>query len=123
VPDGFIGELLKVVGRHVPPPPGVLSPSLWGTEGHLRELFGDRVQSLACSTETFTFRFASADAFVDYFRAYYGPTLKAFETVGPDGADALHADVVELVERYARPVGAAIAIPATYLQTVAVRSA
>jgi SAM-dependent methyltransferase len=121
-PDGFIGEMLKVVAGHVPPPPGVASPVLWGTEQHLRELFADRVDSISCTERTFTYRFRSAEAFVDLFRTYYGPTVKAFETAGDNGADALYADLVGLVNRHARTNGAAIAIPATYLETVAVTS-
>jgi SAM-dependent methyltransferase len=56
-PDGFIGEMLKVVAAHVPPPPGVPSPILWGTEPYLRELLGDQIDTLACRERTFTFRF------------------------------------------------------------------
>jgi SAM-dependent methyltransferase len=121
-PDGFIGEMLKVVAAHVPPPAGVASPVLWGTEQHLRELFADRVDSISCAERTFTYRFRSPEAFVDLFRTYYGPTVKAFEAVGENGTDALHSDLVELVKRHARTNGAAIAIPATYLETVAIAS-
>jgi SAM-dependent methyltransferase len=122
-PNGFIGEMLKVVSTHVAPVPDVSSPLLWGSEPYLRELFGDAIDSLACSERTFTFRFRSAEAFVDYFRRYYGPTLKAFETVGDAGSGALHADLVELVELYARTRTGQVAIPATWLETVAIRSA
>ena len=67
-PDGFIGELFRTVGAHVPPPAGVQSPMLWGTEAHLRALFGDGIGSLEVEERTFTFRFASAREFVDFFR-------------------------------------------------------
>jgi SAM-dependent methyltransferase len=121
-PNGFIGEMLKVVAAHVPPPPGVPSPILWGTESYLRELFGEQVDTLASTERTFTFRFRSAEAFVDYFRTYYGPTVKAFETAGDAGADALSGDLVQLVHRYARTTSGPVSIPATYLETVAVRT-
>jgi SAM-dependent methyltransferase len=121
-PDGFIGQLLKVVAGHVPPAPGVASPLLWGSKAYVSALFGAGVQALACTERTFTFRFRSAEAFVDYFRTYYGPTLKAFEAVGEDGGDALAADIVALIRRYAGTAGGPVAIPATWLQTVAVRS-
>ena len=121
-PDGFIGEMLKVVAAHVPPPPGVPSPILWGTESYLRELFGDQIDTLACRERTFTFRFRSAEAYVDYFRTYYGPTVKAFETVGTAGGDALFGDLVDLVRRHARTTSGPVSIPATYLETVAVRT-
>jgi SAM-dependent methyltransferase len=120
-PDGFIGEMLKVVAAHVPPVPGLASPLLWGTEPHLRELVGDRVDTLASRERTFTYRFRSAEAFVDYFRRHYGPTVKAFEAVGEAGADALFADLVDLVRRHSRTSTGPVAVPATYLETVAVR--
>lgn len=119
-PDGFIGSMLKTVGAHVAPPAGVASPILWGSETHLRELFGDEVESLTCTERTFTFRFRSAEAFVDYFREYYGPTVKAFEAAGEDGGKALYRDLVQLVDEYAGATSP-VAIPATWLQTVARR--
>ena len=122
-PDGFIGELLGVVAAHVPPPPGIASPLLWGSEPYLRELFGGAIRALACEERTFTFRFRSAEAFVDYFRTFYGPTLKAFEGACDAGRDALRADLVDLVGRYAGAGSGPVAIPASWLETVAIRSA
>jgi ubiquinone/menaquinone biosynthesis C-methylase UbiE len=121
-PDGFIGEMLKVVAAHVPPAPGVASPSLWGSEQYLRELFGASVDELMATERTFKFRFPSAEAFVFYFRTYYGPTLKAFEAVGDDGAEALQSELVELVRRHSVTGRGPVAIPASWLQTVAVRA-
>jgi ubiquinone/menaquinone biosynthesis C-methylase UbiE len=122
-PDGFIGEMLKVVGTHVPPAPGVASPLLWGTEAYLTEMLGDFVDALACTERTFSFRFRSAEAFVEFFRTYYGPTLKAFEAVGDAGRDALFGDLVALVRRHAGTSSGPVTIPATWLETVAVRGA
>ena len=45
-PSSFIGELFKLMGRYIPPPAGVKSPSLWGTEERLREVFRDRIATL-----------------------------------------------------------------------------
>jgi SAM-dependent methyltransferase len=121
-PDGFVGEMLKVVTAHVPPPPGVASPLLWGSKRHLSDLLNGGIAALSCTERTFTFRYPSADAFVDHFRAYYGPTLKAFETVGPAGAAALHADLVGLIERHSGTKSGPVAIPGTWLETVATRA-
>jgi ubiquinone/menaquinone biosynthesis C-methylase UbiE len=121
-PDGFIGELLRAVAQHVPPAAGVASPILWGTETYLRRIFGDAVASIRCREQTFVWRSRSAEAWVDFFRAYYGPTFKAFEAVGPEGEQALHADLVALVDAYAGRRDGPITIPATWLQTVAVRA-
>ena len=121
-PEGFIGELFRTVGAHVPPPAGVRSPMLWGTEAHLRELFGDSLASLETEERTFTFRFESAEEFVDFFRTWYGPTLKAFAALEGAARDALEDDLLALARRSDRLGGGsgAIAIPASYIEAVAV---
>jgi ubiquinone/menaquinone biosynthesis C-methylase UbiE len=121
-PEGFIGELFRTVAAHVPPPAGVQSPMLWGTEGHLRKLFADSIASLETEERTFTFRFESAEEFVDFFRTWYGPTLKAFAALEGDARAALEADLVALARRSDRLGGGsgAIAIPASYIEAVAV---
>ena len=120
-PDGFIGDLFRTVGAHVPPPPGVQSPMLWGTEAHLRELFRDGIASLEVTERTFTWRFRSAEDFVAFFRLWYGPTLKAFAVLEGAAREALELDLVALARRYDRLGTDAIAIPATYTEAVAVR--
>jgi SAM-dependent methyltransferase len=121
-PAGFIGELFRTISWHVPPPAGVQSPLLWGTEEHLRELFGDEIASLKSTERTFTFRFPSAEHFVSFFRLWYGPTLKAFAAVEGAARDALERDLIALIERFDRlGTGDAIAIPSTYLETVAIK--
>jgi ubiquinone/menaquinone biosynthesis C-methylase UbiE len=121
-PDGFIGQLLKTVGRHVPPPPGVRPPVQWGTEERLHELFGDRITDLRTTRRDFVFRFTSAADLADYFRANYGPTLKAFEAVGSDGAKALHEDLVELADRHNSADDGTLKIRSGYLQALAYKA-
>jgi hypothetical protein len=122
-PQGFVGELFRTVAGHVPPAAGVASPMLWGTEGYLRELFGGGIASLEVVERTFTFRFRSPDEFVEFFRTWYGPTVKAFAALDADGRGALRRDLVALARRYDRIGGAdAIAIPATYTEAIAIRS-
>jgi SAM-dependent methyltransferase len=120
-PDGFLGEFFRTMAAHVPPPAGVRSPMLWGTESHLRDLFGDGIASLDAVERTFTFRFRSAEEFVSFFRTWYGPTLKAFASLEPSARDALERDLVALASRHDALGVDAIAIPATYLETVATR--
>ena len=94
---------------------------LWGTEGHLRELFGDGIASLDVTERTFTWRFQSAEDFVAFFREWYGPTVKAFAAVEGAAREALNDDLVALARRHDRLDDArAIAIPATYVEAVAV---
>ena len=120
-PGGFLGDWFRATAAHVPPPPGLASPLRWGTEAGIAELLGDAVASIHSRRRTFTWRFPDAEAFVDSFRAWYGPTVKAFAAAGEDGAAALERDLVALVRRAARQRGQAIAVPAEYLEVVAVR--
>lgn len=121
-PDGFVGEMLKLVSKHVPPPPGVSPPPLWGTEARLREWLGGGVSSLTVTPREFVFRFRSAEEFVDVFRRFYGPTLKAFEAVGEKGADGLRADLEALVRRFDRNQAGPVAVPSRYTEAIAVRA-
>ena len=121
-PDGFIGGLFRIVGRFVPPLAGVPSPALWGTADHLESLFGQDVR-WTHRTETFTFRFSSAEAFAHFFLVHYGPTLKTLEAVG-DRALEFTAAVTEHARAWNRLEGTGpVAIPATYLASVGVREA
>lgn len=117
-PDGFIGEMFGVITRHVPGPPGVASPMLWGTERHLSGLFGNAATEARSARRTCTFRFTSAEEFVSFFRRWYGPTLKAFEMLDENGRAALAADLTDLASRWNRNDAASIAIPATYLESI-----
>jgi ubiquinone/menaquinone biosynthesis C-methylase UbiE len=116
-PDGFVGEMFRTIARYVPPPAGVASPMLWGTADHLESLFGEAV-SWTHTTEVFSFRFTSAQAFVDFFAANYGPTLKALAASGA-GAPELESALVELARSRNRLAdGGPVAIPAAYLASV-----
>ena len=120
-PEGFLGEWFRATAAHAPPPAGVASPLRWGTEDGVAELLGDAVSSIHTRRRVFTWRFPDAAALVRTFRTWYGPTLKAFTTVGPDGAAALEHDLLAVVERAADRRGHAIAVPSEYLEVVAVR--
>lgn len=118
-PDGFIGQMFRVITSHVPAPAGLRSPLLWGTEAHLAELFGPAVQQISSTERVCTWQFESAEAFVEFFRTWYGPTLKAFEALDEAGQAALATDLAALAATFdRRRDGGSIAIPATYLETV-----
>jgi ubiquinone/menaquinone biosynthesis C-methylase UbiE len=120
-PDGFIGEMFRTLGRHVPPPAGVQPPSLWGTEEHLRSLFGEAAASIAGTTRRYTFRYRSAAHFVAVFREWYGPILKAFAALPEDGQAALEQDLIELVGRFNQSGSKAMVVPSDYLEAVITR--
>src|SRR3712207_304006 len=87
-PDSVTGNMLKTVGKHVPPPPGVKPPSLWGTEERLQKLLGTGVASLRTARRTYNFRYPSVEHYVGWFREYYGPTVRAFAALDPEGQEA-----------------------------------
>lgn len=120
-PDGFIGQLFKVIAKHVPPPAGLRSPILWGTETRLRELFGEAIGEIWLERRFYTFRARSPQAFVDDWRRWYGPTLKAFEAVGETGAPALESDILDLIDRFNRATDGSMIVPSEYLEAVIVR--
>ncbi|HSE72585.1 MAG TPA: methyltransferase domain-containing protein [Nocardioidaceae bacterium] len=118
-PTGFIGEMFRVITSHVPAPAGVASPMLWGIEDHLKELFGKAVADISSVERICTFRFTSPEEFVDFFRRWYGPTLKAFEALDDSGRDALASDLADLARRWDRnDADDSIALPAAYLESV-----
>ncbi|HET8785602.1 MAG TPA: methyltransferase domain-containing protein [Candidatus Limnocylindrales bacterium] len=122
-PDGFIGHLFKVIGKHVPPPAGLRSPIQWGTEARLRELFDGRIADLSIEKRFYTFRDRSPEHYVKYWRTYYGPTLKAFEAVGEAGRAALEADMADLIGRFNRAEDGTMVVPSEYLEAVIVTPA
>ena len=95
---------------------------LWGTETYLHDLFGNGISALDVTERNFTFRFRSAEEFVDFFRTWYGPTLKAFTALdGRDARRALEHDLVALARRFDRlDTGGAVAIPASYTEAIAI---
>ncbi len=120
-PDGFIGNLFKVMGAHVPPPAGLRSPIQWGTADRLRELFGDSIAEIRVEKRHYVFRDRSPENFVEYWRRFYGPTLKAFETVGETGRAALEKDMIELIGRFNRADDGTMVVPNEYLEAVIVK--
>lgn len=115
-PQGFIGQLFKIIGKHVPPPAGVRSPALWGDAGHLAGLFpGCRT---ATSEQIYTFRAKSPEHWIEVFRTYYGPTNKAFAALDASGQAGLHHDIAELLGRMNRGGKDTLIVPSTYLEVV-----
>ncbi len=117
-PEGFIGQLFKVVGAHVPPPAGLKSPALWGTEPHIVELFGAQAADIHCERKNFNFRYQSAAHWLQIFRDYYGPTHKAFAALDAAGQRLLAADITALLERLNVGGRNSLVVPGEYLEVV-----
>ena len=120
-PDGFIGQLFSLIGRTVPPPPGVPPPPLWGTLPYCEALFGDIVTSVQAQHRDFVFRYASPEHFVDVFRKYYGPIHRLYEALPADRAAAFTHDFLQLIGRFNRSNDGTAVIPSRYLELVVTR--
>jgi ubiquinone/menaquinone biosynthesis C-methylase UbiE len=120
-PQSFIGTLFKTIGRYVPPAPGVSSPALWGTRDHLDALFGAKA-AIAAESRHFVFRYKSPRHWVELFRTYYGPVLKAFAALDPAAREMLEADLYALLEAHNVARDGALVVPSEYLEVVITRS-
>ncbi|HYK14438.1 MAG TPA: class I SAM-dependent methyltransferase [Burkholderiales bacterium] len=117
-PESFIGQLFKVIGRYIPPPAGLKSPALWGTEAHLAELFGEQAAAIRAVRKHFNFRFRSAAHWLQVFRDYYGPTHRAFAALNTSGQDALAKDITELLNQHNVGGQSSLVVPSEYLEVV-----
>ena len=117
-PEGFIGQLFKVIGTYIPAPAGLKSPALWGTEPHIVELFGAQATDIRAARKTFNFRYRSAAHWIQIFRDFYGPTHKAFAALDAAGQDALAKDITALLNRCNTAGPASLVVPGEYLEVV-----
>jgi ubiquinone/menaquinone biosynthesis C-methylase UbiE len=120
-PEGFIGQLFKTIGKHVPPPPGVRSPALWGTAARLAELFEPQAASIASAPRHFVFRYRSPEHWLEVFKNYYGPLLRAFAALAPSAQSRLERDLVDLIGRFNRAGDGSMVVPSEYLEVVVTR--
>ena len=117
-PDGFIGQVFKTLGKYLPPPAGMRSPAMWGTRTRLSEMFDAGASSVTAQSRIFNFRYRSADHFLDVFRTYYGPVLKAFAALSPAKQEELQDDLHALIVRMNRSGDRTMVVPSEYLEVV-----
>ena len=120
-PDSLVGHMFKTLGRYLPPPAGAQSPALWGTETHLRTVFGERAAAITITERLFNFRYRSAAHFIEVFRTWYGPVHKAFAALSPDKAALLEQDLTALLDRLNRGGAGTLVVPSEYLEVVITR--
>ncbi len=121
-PDGFVGQMFKVLARHLPPPVGALPPSRWGVESHLQALFGDGASSIVITRREFPFRYRSPAHFIEVFRTWYGPVHKAFAALPPEGALALERELTDLLVRMNDAGDGRLRVPSEYVEVVITRA-
>jgi SAM-dependent methyltransferase len=121
-PGGFVGQMFKIMGKHVPPAPGIPSPLLWGDEATVRERFGDAVTDLQMTRRLYPFKYPfGADGVVEFFRAYYGPTNRAFAALDDEKQAALRHDLEQLWSQHNQATDGTLYLESEYLSVQAVR--
>ena len=115
-PQGFIGQVFKTLGKYMPPPAGVKSPAMWGTQARLAEMFAGA--DIDAQPRMFVFRYKSPQHFLDIFRDYYGPMHKAFGALDAEKGKALAADLIALIAEFNRADDGTMAVHSEYLEVV-----
>jgi SAM-dependent methyltransferase len=117
-PEGFIGQVFKTLGKHVAPPAGVNSPALWGSRPWIEQTFLTPSRALAITEKTFVFRYRSPDAFIEFFRTFYGPVHKAFLALDAVGQAALADDLRATIGRFNTATDGSMRVPSAYAEIV-----
>ena len=120
-PEGFIGQLFRVIGAYVLPPAGTQSPALWGSEPRIVELFGPNAIDIRCVRRNFNFRYRSAAHWIEVFRNFYGPTHKAYAALDPARQARLTEDITDLLERLNVGGANSLVVPGEYLEVVIIK--
>jgi hypothetical protein len=121
-PSAFVGQMFKTGSKHVPPPPGVPPPVLWGDEETVKARFSEGISDLKTTRTPILFKFPfPPEQVVEYFREFFGPTKMAFASLDTDGQAALKKDLVDLWEQHNRSTDGTTEVEAEYLEVTAVR--
>lgn len=121
-PPSFIGALFKTLGKHVPPPAGVKSPALWGTQDWLETTFGQGASAIDIKPKEFIFRYLAPDHFVEIFRTYYGPVHKAFLSLDVDSQQALEKDILDLIAQRNTATDGTMRVPSEYAEIIVTKA-
>jgi len=121
-PEGHVGQMFKIIGKHVPPPPLMASPLKWGDDSTVRERLRDGISKLETTKRMYPMRYPFPPAeVVEFFRVYYGPTNRAFAALDDAGQDALRHDLEQLWAGNNRAQDGSTYVEAEYLEVVAIR--
>ena len=121
-PSGFVGQMFKTHGKHVPSPAIMPPPVKWGEEETVRERFKDGVSHLRLSQHLYPFRYPFTPAeVVEFFRTYYGPSYKAFAALDAERQPALRQDLEQLWAAHNTATDGTTSIESEYLEVVAIR--
>lgn len=121
--EGFNGKMFATSARHVPPPPGLQPPVLWGDEATVRQRFGAGVSDLQMNRRIAVLAFPfDPVGTVEHFRRYFGPMARAFETLDDAAQQAYRRDLEMLWTEHNRATDGTTEVHAEYLEVVATRA-
>jgi len=120
-PGGFIGQMFKTIGKYLPPPAGVKSPALWGTQEWMEKAFRAQASDIVAERRMFNFRYRSPQHFLDIFRDYYGPMLKTFQALDAAGQKGLTHDLLALIGELNTAKDGTMVVPGEYLEVIVTR--
>lgn len=120
-PQGFIGQLFRVIASYLQPPAGLQSPMLWGSEPHIVEVFGPNATDIQRVRRDFVFRYRSPAHWLEVFRTFYGPMYKAYAALDVDRQKGLTDEITALLERLNIGGADSLVVPSEYLEVVVTR--
>lgn len=122
-PAGFTGQMFKIGAKHVPPPPNMPPPVLWGEEATVRERFGEGITDLKMTPRKIVFYFPFSPAeVVEHFRTFFGPTKIAFDALDENGQEALRRDLEKIWTENNRATDGTTEVESEYLEVLATRA-
>jgi len=122
VPDGFVGDMFRVVAKYNPPPAGMKPPTFWGTREGLEELFGSNVAFTSIERRAITFYYRTPDHFPEFMQTNFGPIKTALAAIEPAQRPALLQDLADIAIKRNRSGDDTIVVDSDYLEVVAVKA-
>lgn len=120
-PDSSFGEFSRLVATYLPSPPNTTPPMLWGSNEGIEQLFGDRISSLRTSRRTNFIRYPSPKLYLEHSKKYFGPLIKAYDSLDEIGQINLAKSIMEWVGRHNRSTDETVLVPTDYLEIIATK--
>jgi SAM-dependent methyltransferase len=117
-PEGVTGDIFRATGAYLPPPPEFASPPLlWGTEDHVREMFGSVAKEFEFERHSATIEWDSVEGWAAYFLDRFGPLVTARQMLGDRFAE-LRAEIIAAWEACNEAEDGRLVLPQEYLLAV-----
>jgi SAM-dependent methyltransferase len=121
-PEGFVGQMFKIIGRYAPPSPLMPSPLKWGDEATVRERLRSGIAQLKLTRRQYRIDYPfSPREVAEFYRKYYGPMNRAFAGLAPEGQAAFRADLEQLWTEHNRSNNGVSRYDYEYLEVEATR--